>query len=66
MSCASDWRSGGALGLRVAPPVSMVSARIPPMIWAGLVGTRPVLPEELWGRFDSVQQDAVMAHELRT
>ena len=56
---------GGVLGLRVAPSVSMVSARIPPMIWAGLVGApRLVLPEELWGRFDSVQQDAVMAHEL--
>ena len=43
----------------------MVSARIPPMIWAGLASApRMVLPEELWGRFDSVQQDAVMAHEL--
>ena len=53
------------LGLKLAPSVSMVSARIPPMIWAGLVGApRLVLPEELWGRFDSVQQDAVMAHEL--
>jgi RND family efflux transporter MFP subunit len=53
------------LGLRRLPTVSMVSARIPPMIWAGLArAPRLVLPEELWSRFDPVQQDAVIAHEL--
>jgi len=55
----------GRLGLRRVPAVSIVSARVPPMIWAGLAG-RPLLllPEELWSRFDAAQQDAVLAHEL--
>jgi RND family efflux transporter MFP subunit len=53
------------LGLRRVPMVSLVMARVPPMVWAGLAGApRLVLPEELWSRFDSAQQDAVMAHEL--
>ena len=53
------------LGLKRVPTVSIVSARVPPMVWAGFAGApRLVLPEELWSRFDSVQRDAVMAHEL--
>jgi RND family efflux transporter MFP subunit len=53
------------LGLRRVPTVSLVSARVPPMLWAGLAGTPLlVLPEELWSGLDSVQQETVMAHEL--
>lgn len=53
------------LGLRGLPTISLVSARVPPMLWATLFG-RPqlILPEELWARFDASQQEAVLAHEL--
>ena len=53
------------LGLRSLPKISLVQARVPPMLWASLVGRpRLILPEELWARFDPTQQDAVLAHEL--
>ena len=40
-------------------------ARVPPMLWASLLGRpRLLLPEELWARFDAAQQAAVLAHEL--
>jgi RND family efflux transporter MFP subunit len=35
------------------------------MVWVPLAGPpRLVLPEELWGRLDNAQQEAVLAHEL--
>ena len=35
------------------------------MVWVPLAGPpHLVLPEELWGRLDAAQQDAVLAHEL--
>ncbi len=53
------------LGLRNLPTVWMLPVRVSPLVWVGL-GCRPrlVLPEELWGRLEAVQQDAVLAHEL--
>ena len=36
-----------------------------PLALGGVRGSpRLILPEELWGRFDESQQDAVLAHEL--
>ena len=57
------WRCGW--GLRRAPAAWLLPARVPPMLWVPLVGPpRLVLPEELWGRLDAAQRDAVLAHEL--
>ena len=56
---------GARLGLERVPGISIVAARVPPMLWSGFAGhPRIVLPEELWSRFDLAQQDAVLAHEL--
>jgi RND family efflux transporter MFP subunit len=53
------------LGLNHVPPIALVPARVPPMLWASLAGRpRLILPEQLWARFDGDQQDAVLAHEL--
>jgi membrane fusion protein, multidrug efflux system len=53
------------LGLRSIPEVCVLPGRIPPMVWVPLAGPpRLVLPEELWGRLDTAQQEAVLAHEL--
>jgi RND family efflux transporter MFP subunit len=53
------------LGLKRVPRVWIVPARIPPMIWAAMAGRpRLLLPQELWGRFTTLQQDAVLAHEM--
>jgi RND family efflux transporter MFP subunit len=53
------------LGLRHVPTIGLVPARVPPLLWASFTcAPRLFLPEELWARFDSPQQDAVLAHEL--
>jgi RND family efflux transporter MFP subunit len=53
------------LELRGIPVAYTVPARVPPMVWVPLAGSpHLVLPEELWGRLDAAQQDAVLAHEL--
>jgi RND family efflux transporter MFP subunit len=61
-------RIGGVaerLGLRSVPEVCVIPGRIPPMVWVPLAGPpRLVLPEELWGRLDTAQQESVLAHEL--
>jgi RND family efflux transporter MFP subunit len=55
----------GRSGLRRVPSAWIVPARVPPMLWVPLFGRpRLVLPEELWGRLDGMQQDAILAHEL--
>jgi membrane fusion protein, multidrug efflux system len=55
----------GRMGLRSIPEACVLPARIPPMVWVPLAGPpRLVLPEELWGRLDTAQQEAVLAHEL--
>ena len=55
----------GRLGLQRAPMAWIVPARIPPMLWVPLFGRpRLALPEELWGRLDPIQQEAILAHEL--
>jgi beta-lactamase regulating signal transducer with metallopeptidase domain len=53
------------LNLRRLPTIGIVPARVPPMLWAPLIGSpRLLLPEELWARFDIAQQDTVLVHEL--
>jgi RND family efflux transporter MFP subunit len=56
---------GVRLGLKRIPHVWIVPVRIPPMIWAALVGRpRLLLPQELWRQLSHVQKDAILAHEL--
>jgi RND family efflux transporter MFP subunit len=57
-------RLGALLRLRRGPAVWLVPAPIPPMLWAPIGPPRLLLPEELWGRLDEKQQDAVLMHEL--
>jgi hypothetical protein len=58
-------RVGELLGLRSIPDACFLPARIPPMVWVPIAGRpRLVLPEELWGRLDIAQEEAVLAHEL--
>ena len=53
------------LSLRRIPTVGIIPARLAPMVWAPLLGRpRLLLPQELWGRLDLSQQNAVLAHEL--
>ena len=53
------------LGLRNIPVACLLPVRMSPMVWVPLAGPpHLVLPEELWGRLDAAQQDAVVAHEL--
>ena len=53
------------LGARRVPRVVIVPARIPPFVWASLIGRpRLLLPQELWDRLDESQQNALLAHEL--
>jgi RND family efflux transporter MFP subunit len=55
----------GRLGLEQVPETAIVPARVGPMLWAAMAGRpRLLLPEELWARLDSTQQDAVLTHEL--
>ncbi len=55
------------IGLRTGqlPRAVIVPARIPPFVWASLVGRpRLLLPQELWDRLDESQLNALLAHEL--
>jgi RND family efflux transporter MFP subunit len=57
-------RLSARLGVPRPPAVGIVPARVPPMLWALAGPPRLLLPEDLWGRLDADQQDAVLAHEL--
>jgi beta-lactamase regulating signal transducer with metallopeptidase domain len=52
------------LGLRRAPPVLLVPARIPPMLWPASGGPRLLIPEELLPQLTDEERDALLAHEL--
>lgn len=52
------------LGLRRVPPVLLVPARIPPMLWPHRGGPRLLLPEEMLPRLRAEELDALLAHEL--
>ena len=52
------------IGLRHAPPVLLVPARIPPMLWPARGGPRLLLPEKLTADLRADELDALLAHEL--
>ena len=52
------------LGLRRAPPVLLVPARIPPMLWPHRGGPRLLLPAGLLPDLQADELDALLAHEL--
>jgi len=52
------------IGLRHAPPVLLVPARIPPMLWPARGGPRLLLPEDLTADLGADELDALLAHEL--
>ena len=52
------------LRLRRAPPVLLVPARIPPMLWPASGGPRLLIPEELLPQLTDEERDALLAHEL--
>ena len=52
------------LGLRRVPPVLVVPARIPPMLWPEPGGPRLLLPRDLLPELRAPELDALLAHEL--
>jgi beta-lactamase regulating signal transducer with metallopeptidase domain len=52
------------LSLRRAPPVLLVPARIPPMLWPASGGPRLLIPDELLPQLSDDERDALLAHEL--
>ena len=52
------------IGLRRGPPVLLVPARIPPMLWPARGGPRLLLPEALTADLRAEELDALLAHEL--
>ncbi|HEY8233634.1 MAG TPA: M56 family metallopeptidase [Vicinamibacteria bacterium] len=52
------------LGLRQAPPLLVVPARIPPMLWPEPGGPRLLLPQALLGELTEAESSALLAHEL--
>lgn len=52
------------IGLQRAPPVVLVPARVPPMLWPGRAGPRLLLPEGLVSGLGRVELDTLIAHEL--
>ena len=57
-------RLASRLGLRRAPPVLLVPARIPPMLWPHRSGPRLLLPEGLLPDLHADELDTLLAHEL--
>ena len=54
----------GALGLGRVPPLRLVAARIPPMLWPEPSGPVLLLPRDLLHELDPAERDAIVAHEL--
>jgi beta-lactamase regulating signal transducer with metallopeptidase domain len=57
-------RLAGRLGLRWAPQLHVVGARISPMLWFTPGGLRLVVPQDLLARLTPAQCDTLLAHEL--
>jgi beta-lactamase regulating signal transducer with metallopeptidase domain len=51
-------------GLRAAPPVLVVPAPVPPMLWPSRRGPLLLLPEPLVRALSADERDALLAHEL--
>jgi beta-lactamase regulating signal transducer with metallopeptidase domain len=56
-------REAAQLGLRRAPYVLMIDARVSPMVWCGRP-SRLILPSPLWTQLDDIGRRAVILHEL--
>ncbi len=54
----------GELGLRRVPPVLVVPAPIPPMLWPEPGGPKLLLPRDLLRELTAPERDALLAHEL--
>jgi beta-lactamase regulating signal transducer with metallopeptidase domain len=52
------------LGLRRAPRVLLLPARVPPMLWPGRGGPLLLMPERLAAELGTDELDALLAHEL--
>ena len=52
------------VGLRRAPPLRLLSASVPPMLWPGRRGPLLLLPTELLPRLSEEERDALLVHEL--
>ncbi len=54
----------GRLGLRRAPPVRVVAARLSPLLWPTSGGPQLLLPRDLVGQLTDEERDALLVHEL--
>jgi beta-lactamase regulating signal transducer with metallopeptidase domain len=54
----------GGVGLRRAPPVLLLPARIPPMLWPGRRGPLLLMPADLLPELSDEERDALLVHEL--
>ena len=52
------------IGLRRAPSVWLVPARVPPMLWALVGPPRLLLPEALWKTLGESERETILVHEL--
>ncbi len=55
---------GAALGLRRVPSISLLAARVPPMLWPASPRPRLLLPRDLLPDLEAGERDALLAHEL--
>ena len=55
---------GAALGVRRAPAVYLLAARVPPMLWPASPRPKLLLPRDLLPELDGDELDALLAHEL--
>ena len=55
---------GAALGVRRAPSVCLLPARVPPMLWPASPRPKLLLPRDLLPGLDGDELDALLAHEL--
>jgi len=55
---------GAALGVRRAPSVCLLPARVPPMLWPASPRPKLLLPRDLVPELDGDELDALLAHEL--
>lgn len=52
------------LGVRHVPPLLLVPARVPPMLWPAAAGPLLLLPRDLVASLEDGELDALLAHEL--
>jgi beta-lactamase regulating signal transducer with metallopeptidase domain len=52
------------LGISHCPPVRLLPATLPPLLWSLLGPASVFLPERLWAKLSADQQDTLLAHEL--